>query len=60
MTEVPTNLAWQCEVCGSEGLGLEALIGHLESDHPEHGTVERWPDGGLVIHEPDMVAQDVR
>lgn len=33
---------------------VEGVAAHMETLHPEIGTLERWPDGGLVlISDPD-------
>jgi hypothetical protein len=48
---------WECTICGEMVPASEIIsLNHFRLIHPDLDvqTVERWPDGGLVIHEdPD-------
>ncbi|HKY57617.1 MAG TPA: hypothetical protein VJL80_06235 [Aeromicrobium sp.] len=53
----------KCGLCDweqpdAEG-GLEAGIDHIRVMHPDqYEEPERWPDGGLVIHDDTLTAEE--
>lgn len=55
----------KCELCDWEQPdelgGLEAGVDHIRVMHPDlYGDgPERWPDGGLVIHDDDPDPSDL-
>jgi hypothetical protein len=51
---IPDNIRCFCELCPHEAHGLEAIVAHLADEHGHGHTVERWPDGGLVIDASDV------
>lgn len=49
-------MKWDCHLCREEleSGDLEEVVDHVRTMHPERfEEPERWPDGGLVIHESD-------
>lgn len=50
-----------CNVCGEDVPSVE-LLDHLRVMHPDHygNGPERWPDGGIVIHDDDPQPDDAK
>lgn len=53
----------KCNLCGDEWPdvegGMESGIDHLRVMHPDQfEEPERWPDGGLVIHDDTIEPAD--
>jgi hypothetical protein len=48
---IPEDVRSFCTLCPAEEIGLEAIVGHLETVHGM--TAQRWPDGGLVVDASD-------
>lgn len=49
---IPVDVRSRCELCGTQVLGVEAIVAHLETVHGE--VAQRWPDGELVMHMSDV------
>lgn len=52
-----------CNLCDGplEGGSLEEILDHLRVMHPDqYEPPERWPDGGLVIHDDTLTPDDFR
>lgn len=49
---IPADVLSTCELCGTQVLGVEAIVFHLEAVHGE--VAQRWPDGELVMHMSDV------
>jgi hypothetical protein len=51
----------RCEICGDaiDPGGIQDILDHLRVLHPEtYGDgPERWPDGGLVIDDTDLIEE---
>lgn len=60
MTEPLPNTG-HCNVCGEDVPSAE-LLDRLRVMHPDHygDGPERWPDGGIVIYEPDAQPDDAK
>ena len=53
----------KCHLCEDEWPdeegGMESAIDHLRVMHPDKfEEPERWPDGGLVIHDDTLTPED--
>lgn len=47
-----------CLMC-SESIPDDALLEHLRLIHPEFfNELERWPDGGIVVHDDTLEPEE--
>lgn len=46
-TLIPEHVRSHCQLCPTVEVGIEAMAAHQEQAHGH--TVQRWPDGGLVV-----------